>query len=376
MAAHLGEDPAEGVGQQRQQDHRQAGPQPALGRQATDISPQRPEGEGTNGHRSHAGADHPAEGPVGDRDDRAVVRRLGQRIATEGQLVLGLQVVDALDPAVERAGGQERQQLRNPDRPGLVLTVRRADRDDREGRTLALGRGVVQRLGRRHFHRLHLGHHPALEVTRDRDGDPAQQQDDGAEPGGAAIHAQVALGGLRAPHQPQCNAQHERTTAHPRGRDHVRKRDQLHLVGEDRNKVGELGTAGDRIVGVANRVLHERVGGQDEEGGQDGADVHQPDRPEVNLLVDATPSEDPQAEERAFEEEGQQRLDGERCAEDVADESGVVRPVHAELELLNDAGGQPEDEVDREQLAEELGEAQPLGIAGAHPKGLHQGHDE
>ena len=52
----------------------------------------------------------------------------------------------------------------------------------------------------------------------------------------------------------------------------------------------------------------------------------------------AVPAEDPQAEERRLEEEREQALDRERGAEDVADEPAVLAPVHAELELLDDAG--------------------------------------
>ena len=66
----------------------------------------------------------------------------------------------------------------------------------------------------------------------------------------------------------------------------------------------------------------------------------------VQLLGEAAPAEDPQAEERGLEEEREQRLDRQRRAEDVADEARVVRPVHPELELLHDAGDQAEGEVD------------------------------
>ena len=73
-------------------------------------------------------------------------------------------------------------------------------------------------------------------------------------------------------------------------------------------------------------------------------------------LGEPVPAEDPQAEERRLEEERQQCLDRERGAEDVADEARVVAPVHAELELLHDAGDDAHGEVDQEELAEELGQ--------------------
>lgn len=58
---------------------------------------------------------------------------------------------------------------------------------------------------------------------------------------------------------------------------------------------------------------------------------------EVRALRQFVPAEDPEPDEGRLEEECDQPLHRERCAEDVADESGVVRPVHPELELLNDA---------------------------------------
>ena len=53
----------------------------------------------------------------------------------------------------------------------------------------------------------------------------------------------------------------------------------------------------------------------------------------------------------------------QRRAEDVADEPGVLAPIHAELELLHDPGGHSDGEVDQEQLAEELGESIPGALS-------------
>ncbi len=66
------------------------------------------------------------------------------------------------------------------------------------------------------------------------------------------------------------------------------------------------------------------------------------------------PAEDPQAQEGRFQEEGQQSLERQRGAEDVADEARVRAPVHPELELLHDPGDHAHREVDQEELAEDL----------------------
>ena len=96
----------------------------------------------------------------------------------------------------------------------------------------------------------------------------------------------------------------------------------------------------------------------------------------MELLGDAAPAEDPDAEERRLEEEGEEGLEGERGAEDVPDERQVVRPVHPELELLHDARDEAEREVDDEQLPEELGEPVVLRVAGAYPLGVEDRDDQ
>ncbi len=68
----------------------------------------------------------------------------------------------------------------------------------------------------------------------------------------------------------------------------------------------------------------------------------------------AVPAEDEHGEEAGLEEEGEDALGGERRAEDVADEARVGRPVRAELELHDDAGGDADGEVEREDLGPEL----------------------
>ena len=89
---------------------------------------------------------------------------------------------------------------------------------------------------------------------------------------------------------------------------------------------------------------------------------------QVDPLGQPVPAEDPQPEEGRLEEEGDQALHGQRGAEDVADEPRVLAPVHAELELLHDAGGHADGEVDQEQLAEELGQPIPALVAGDRPR--------
>ena len=122
---------------------------------------------------------------------------------------------------------------------------------------------------------------------------------------------------------------------------------------------------------VADRVLHPGVGGQDEHGGEGGPHGREVDRHQVQARRDPVPPEDPDPEERRLQEEGGEALDGQRGAEHVADVAGVGRPVHAELELLHEPGDHADRHVDQQDLAEELGEPQPLVVAGPAPGRLH-----
>jgi hypothetical protein len=67
----------------------------------------------------------------------------------------------------------------------------------------------------------------------------------------------------------------------------------------------------------------------------------QPDRRQVHARRQAVPAEDPQPDERRLQSERGQALDRQRRTEHAADELGVHRPVHPELELLHQPGRHP-----------------------------------
>jgi hypothetical protein len=118
-------------------------------------------------------------------------------------------------------------------------------------------------------------------------------------------------------------------------------------------------------------MLHPGVGGQDEERGHDAAQADDADGQRVDQRRQPVPAEDPQPDERGLDEEREQPFHGQRRAEDVAHEHRVVRPVHAELEFLHDAGDDAHREIDQEQHAEEPGQLLPLLILGAVGEDLH-----
>ena len=71
-----------------------------------------------------------------------------------------------------------------------------------------------------------------------------------------------------------------------------------------------------------------------------------------------------------------QALHRQRRAEHVADEPRVRRPVHPELELLDEPGDDADGHVDQQQRPEEARQPLLLGVAGAVPGGLEDRDQE
>jgi len=88
------------------------------------------------------------------------------------------------------------------------------------------------------------------------------------------------------------------------------------------------------------------------------------------------PPKHPQADEGRLEEKGKQRLDGQRHGEDIADVAGILRPVHAQLELEGKTRRHPQGEVDEKELAPKLRHPQIHLVPGGHVAALHVGHED
>jgi hypothetical protein len=96
----------------------------------------------------------------------------------------------------------------------------------------------------------------------------------------------------------------------------------------------------------------------------------------VEASADLAPAEEHHSDEGTLHEEGQDTLDSQRSAEDVADEPTIVRPVRPKLELQYDPGGDTDSEVDPEELLPVLGRLLPELIATAEVLRLRQRHDD
>jgi len=172
------------------------------------------------------------------------------------------------------------------------------------------------------------------------------------------------------------DAEDEEAGDHPGAALHVGEVEPGLVVEDDGAEVGEPGLAVDDL--VADRVVHPGVGQHDPEGADLGADGDQPDGPQTHPGLEPVLAEPPQPDERALEEEGHQHLERERDAEDVADEVGVLAPVHPELELLHDAGHHADGEVDEEEVTEEVGHlpVELAAVAADEGEGLHHRDEE
>ena len=123
-------------------------------------------------------------------------------------------------------------------------------------------------------------------------------------------------------------------------------------------------------------VLHPSVGYEDPYCRDRCPDDREPAGGEVEASADLAPAEEHHSDEGTLHEEGQDTLDSQRSAEDVADEPAIVRPVRPKLELQYDPSGDTDSEVDPEELLPVLGRLLPELIAAAEVLRLRQRHDD
>ncbi len=281
-----------------------------------------------------------------------------------------LDLVNTRHDLGEGVGQQRRQHIRHLDRPDvLLLALRRPGHHiERSRRSLGLPHG---------FHGGELGR---LRMRADE----TQRVTQGDDPG-SGQHAEQRGHAEGAASQFHMAVAHHIPGAHP-GNEHrggdVTGDAGMHELGlrvraeNQRAEVGEFHAHGHRVERGALRVLHEAVGHQNPQGRQVGADGHQIGHQQMLTFGQALPAEDHHADHGGFHEEGHQSFNGQRRTEDVADETGIKRPVGAELELHGQAGGHAQGEVDKKQLAPELGHVAVDRFAGGDVNRLHGGDHE
>ena len=123
---------------------------------------------------------------------------------------------------------------------------------------------------------------------------------------------------------------------------------------------------------VADRVLHEGVGDDDEVAREPRAQRQGDGRREVPPRAEPLLAEEEQPEERRLEEEGEHALHRQRLADDLAGVAGEPGPVGAELELHRDAGHDAHGEVEGEDPGPEPGDLVVRLVAEAQRERLEQ----
>ncbi len=359
LAAGLGQDPAGEAGEEGQRDPTDRSPLEPF--RLDDVpAPEKPRAPESEEEHQAAEVRHHPHPPVREPDHRHVVPR------PELRFVLRLVLVQADDLAVERAGSQIGK------KPGISIEKRRrrialreaADLEERErGRLL----GVPECLRGGDLHRLRVRRLdpervPPPELER---GQRHQQHD--RELRGRTKDIDVAA----LSKMPRGDAEHDEAAGEEAGQDHMHVGVDRELLEQDRGDVVRLGPIRRRVDLVADRMLHPRVGDDDEVRGQPGPRPDEVDRREVHLRCQAIATEHPEPDEARLEHESAEALDGQRPPEDVADVLRERRPVHPELELLHQARRHADREVDQEERAEEPHQPLPLGVLRPIRQRLH-----
>ena len=273
-----------------------------------------------------------------------------------GQGVALLDVLNARHVAVGVVGGEDGEHLGYLDA-----------RHDAERCAVA---ALFQPLGGGQFHGLIARGVDAALVACEHHAQCAQRGDGHA-------HTQGAQGELRlaaAQQVPAAHAYGEETARHPAAQDAVEELDNGYALEGHAEEVHHLVAHGVGVELHADGVLHPAVGHEYPPGRERGADAREPRGAEVELLADFVPAEEHHGDERRLHKEGHDALDGERCAENVAHEPGIVAPVRAELELKDDARGHAYGEVYAKELLPELGSMFPEVVLFDDVEGFHHAH--
>ena len=301
---------------------------------------------------------------------QALQRVIGQNAVLHARLGNGDEGQNALHLGIERARGDEAQHPGhiNGKVRGLVFHVGEADKRERGRRLVCL----PHRFERGELHTLVMGERITALIAQHHDRERTHQAE-----GGCDCHRALGKAAMAALQQePGRDRQHEQRAGDIAGRHRVHEFGLRHRIEQDRHEVGDFHAHGFGIELRPHRVLHPAIGDEDPQRGQIGAERHEPGHREVGLLAHPVPAEEEQPDQRRFQEEGHQALDRQRRAEHIAHIVGVVGPVHAELELHRDAGGDAEREIDAEQRAPEFRHVLPDLTAGHHIDALHDGEHE
>ena len=270
LPAHLGEDPAEAVRQDRQRcgpDER--APEPAIARKLAASS--EPDSEKRQRRCDAAQADHVAEAPIGNRDIRHVVA------GPEPLRILGLQVVEALDFRVNVAVGEVGQQIGHPHGEDFPLRVSGSDGEERKRRVRLR---IPEGFGRGHLHRLNFRHHLALHIAGDRRADARRDCHEQAEPQRSAHHLDVLFSRQVPRRDPDDDGRARQQCADK----NVRIRHHGNRIGQHCPDVGEFRSARFRVDGEADGILHPRVSRENEVRGQVRTDGYTPNARQVNTF--------------------------------------------------------------------------------------------
>ena len=284
------------------------------------------------------------------------------------------QVVDARNERVGRAETHQREHLRNvdPEVEGVAAGPLRLGTQDADGRERRALLPVVERLHGRQLHGLHAGHDGARTVARegrDEREDEPEGRGDGDAPAGHQLFAPAQQIPRADPHDEQRGEDERRGD----GVEELVDRHGRQRHGRER---GHLVAHGFEVEVAPHGVLHPRVGDQNPPRREVGTEGREPRGREVETPADLAPAEEHHGDEGRFEEERQNALDGQRRAENVAHEVGVVGPVGPEFEFEDQARGHADGEVDAEQAHPEFGRAEPERVLRADVKGLHDGDEE
>ncbi|BAI65088.1 UTP:GlnB uridylyltransferase [Rothia mucilaginosa DY-18] len=325
LAAHFGEDPAEGDSEEGSQD----GPdcnvleQLGLGDGAHALLTGYPQRVEIEGQYDRTQTNHAAEAPVGDLEGGQVinlltctltVERVVGQVGAELSFVLGQQGLNTLHRGIEVVMCQEGQHAGDlDDGVDLIAALSAEFTDGQNGEGGAI---VARGFCSSHLHGLLVDHHLCLQVTGRADTCEGEEthnsaQAQGLEPDLVVSLVTCALVGLTnnnlavndlvdtilaaTPQLVPCDTNQEATSNLDCGGDDVRDGHPCEGVHQHCADVGHTGTTVNHL--RTNGVLHPGVCNQNEECRNPGAENCHEQRECVYSRLETVPTEDPQTKE-------------------------------------------------------------------------------
>ena len=240
-------------------------------------------------------------------------------------------------------------------------------RHNRKWRTLT---AILQSLGCGELHRLIFGNMYRRAITAKHNGKCTDNTHDSRYADTCQRETLLTL----FEQIPATHANSEYRTRHPTAKYRVEEFRDCHRIEHQRPEIDHLVAHRIGIKLHTHRMLHPAIGNENPYRRDRRTDTRHPCCYKVSTLAHLLPAEEHHSKERRLHKEGQDTLNGKRCAKDIAHKPRIITEIGTKLKLQDDTRSDTDREVNTEDLHPEFGGLLPKLIARSDIDGLHNCH--